>query len=137
MKGDDFRHYCALCMEPYRGRTPKLLPCFHTFCQLCLTSLVERSSEIDEDNDATKEEQEAPESGDITDDAKSDVSEPAGETLEGSEQERESRGTRVRREKKKFLCPTCRAPVTVPEGGVAALQVSRLGWFTFSFVFIF
>ena len=22
-----------------------------------------------------------------------------------------------------FLCPTCRAPVTVPEGGVAALQV--------------
>jgi hypothetical protein len=22
-----------------------------------------------------------------------------------------------------FLCPTCRAPVVIPEGGVAALQV--------------
>ena len=41
-KSDDFRHTCALCMEPYsRGRSPKLLPCFHTFCLPCLTSLAE------------------------------------------------------------------------------------------------
>ena len=40
-KADDFRHTCALCMEPYRGRNPKLLPCFHTFCLPCLTELAE------------------------------------------------------------------------------------------------
>ena len=28
-------------MEPYRGRTLKLLPCFHTFCLPCLTALAE------------------------------------------------------------------------------------------------
>ena len=41
-KSDDFRHTCGLCMEPYsRGRSPKLLPCFHTFCLPCLTALAE------------------------------------------------------------------------------------------------
>ena len=40
-KEDDFRHTCGLCMEPYRCRTPKLLPCFHTFCLPCLAALVE------------------------------------------------------------------------------------------------
>ena len=38
-KEEDFRHTCSLCMEPYRGRRPKLLPCFHTFCLPCLTAL--------------------------------------------------------------------------------------------------
>ncbi|KAK7492581.1 hypothetical protein BaRGS_00016247, partial [Batillaria attramentaria] len=28
---------CAICLEPYRR--PKLLPCFHTFCQACLQSV--------------------------------------------------------------------------------------------------
>ena len=38
---EDFRHTCSLCMEPYRGRSPKILPCFHTFCLPCLTALQE------------------------------------------------------------------------------------------------
>ena len=38
-KEEDFRYTCSLCMEPYRGRSPKILPCFHTFCLPCLTAL--------------------------------------------------------------------------------------------------
>ena len=38
--GDDFREFCSLCLECYQGRTPKILPCFHTFCLPCLTALV-------------------------------------------------------------------------------------------------
>ncbi|KAK7499513.1 hypothetical protein BaRGS_00009165 [Batillaria attramentaria] len=35
----DGRVVCSVCLEPYRGRQPKLLPCFHTFCLPCLSQL--------------------------------------------------------------------------------------------------
>ncbi|KAK7499512.1 hypothetical protein BaRGS_00009164 [Batillaria attramentaria] len=36
----DSRVECSVCLEPYRGRQPKLLPCFHSFCLPCLSQLV-------------------------------------------------------------------------------------------------
>ncbi|XP_070181901.1 flagellar attachment zone protein 1-like [Littorina saxatilis] len=38
----DSRVTCSVCLEPFKGRHPKLLPCFHTFCSPCLTQLTER-----------------------------------------------------------------------------------------------
>lgn len=35
----DVATICSVCLEPYQGRTPKLLPCFHTFCVPCLKDL--------------------------------------------------------------------------------------------------
>ena len=40
----DSRMTCSVCLEPYRGRQPKLLPCFHTFCLPCLSQLAEREA---------------------------------------------------------------------------------------------
>ncbi|KAK7105897.1 early endosome antigen 1-like [Littorina saxatilis] len=37
---------CSVCLEPFAGRTPKLLPCFHTFCLSCLSQLVEREMRL-------------------------------------------------------------------------------------------
>ena len=36
-KSSQGRLICAICLETYRR--PKLLPCYHTFCQACLESL--------------------------------------------------------------------------------------------------
>ncbi|PVD36468.1 hypothetical protein C0Q70_03452 [Pomacea canaliculata] len=58
---------CAVCTEVYRS--PKFLPCHHTFCLECLEELAKRH----------------------------------GDTIP---------------------CPTCRAPATVPPGGVCDLQVN-------------
>jgi hypothetical protein len=44
-----------------------------------------------------------------------DAVKEAGEDEEGKAQDGRHGNT--------FLCPTCRAPVVLPEGGVAALQV--------------
>ncbi|XP_070179921.1 putative leucine-rich repeat-containing protein DDB_G0290503 [Littorina saxatilis] len=38
----DSRVTCSVCLEPFKGRHPKLLPCFHTFCSPCLTQLTDR-----------------------------------------------------------------------------------------------
>ncbi|XP_025080732.1 RING finger protein nhl-1-like isoform X2 [Pomacea canaliculata] len=58
---------CAVCREVYRS--PRFLPCYHTFCLECLEELAKRH----------------------------------GDTIP---------------------CPTCRAPATVPPGGVCDLQVN-------------
>ncbi|XP_076463896.1 uncharacterized protein LOC143296036 [Babylonia areolata] len=33
------RFTCCVCSEPYKGRQPKFLPCYHTFCLPCLNQL--------------------------------------------------------------------------------------------------
>ena len=60
---------CALCMETFTS--PRLLPCFHTFCLGCLQQLVRKQQRV------------------------------------GS-----------------FPCPTCRATVNIPPGGVDKFQVN-------------
>ena len=170
MKSDDFRHTCGLCMEPYsRGRSPKLLPCFHTFCLPCLTSLAENvtSTTTRGENRGRTEEEAADttadgetrkgdgheEAADTTADGETGKGDGHEETAVGveemlqeeeeekeeeNEDEEQGKGEETRGEgdddERKgekasdpgdvFLCPTCRAPVTVPKRGVAALQVS-------------
>ncbi|XP_025081711.1 uncharacterized protein LOC112556692 [Pomacea canaliculata] len=58
---------CAVCMEVYRS--PRFLPCYHSFCLPCLEELANKHGKI-------------------------------------------------------IRCPTCRAPATVPPGGVCDLQVN-------------
>ncbi|KAK7500151.1 hypothetical protein BaRGS_00008698 [Batillaria attramentaria] len=113
-KGDDFRHTCGLCMEPYRGRQPKLLPCFHTFCLPCLVTLAATATTPP----ATDSENALQEKG--AEGEKADVSETTGQTeKKDADVEKSDDGGKV-----VFLCPTCRNPVTVPEGGVASLQTN-------------
>ena len=52
--GEDFRGSCSLCMEPYRGRNPKILPCFHTFCLPCLSALAESAAAEKPEQDEKK-----------------------------------------------------------------------------------
>ena len=149
-KSDDLRHTCGLCMEPYsRGRSPKLLPCFHTFCLPCLTALAENVTST-----TTRKKQRGrteEETSDTTADGETGMGDGSEETAieveelfqEEEEEKEEEDGEQGKREKTRgegdddegkgekasdpgdvFLCPTCRAPVTVPKGGVAALQVS-------------
>lgn len=40
----DDPHVCGVCLESYRGRNPKLLPCYHTFCLSCLRDLKTRAT---------------------------------------------------------------------------------------------
>ena len=40
----DSRVTCCVCLEPYRGRRPKLLPCLHTLCLPCLNQLADRQA---------------------------------------------------------------------------------------------
>ena len=150
-KSDDFRHTCGLCMEPYgRGRSPKLLPCFHTFCLQCLTALAGNvtSTTTREENRGRTEE----ETSDTTADGETrkgdgheetavgveeklqeeeeekeeneDGEQGKGEETRGDGDDDEGKGEKASDPGDVFLCPTCRAPVTVPKGGVAALQVS-------------
>ena len=119
-KEEDFRHTCSLCMEPYRGRSPKILPCFHTFCLSCLTALQDSVTtatperRLEEENRPTENEEQK---------------QPDSNREEGKKQDKTSEGNDVTNdrnddvEKSVLLCPTCRAPVPIPEGGVAALQV--------------
>ena len=152
MKSDDFRHTCALCMEPYsRGRSPKLLPCFHTFCLPCLTSLAEnvtstttrgenrgRTEEEAADTTADGEtrkgdgheetavgvEEKLQEEEEEMEEENEDGEQGKGEKTRGEGDDDEGKGEKASDPGDVFLCPTCRAPVTVPKGGVAALQVS-------------
>ncbi|KAK7496180.1 hypothetical protein BaRGS_00012590 [Batillaria attramentaria] len=48
----DSRVVCSVCLEPYRGRQPKLLPCFHTFCLPCLSQLAESGTHSQTSGDA-------------------------------------------------------------------------------------
>ena len=152
MKSDDFRHTCGLCMEPYsRGRSPKLLPCFHTFCLPCLTSLAEnvtstttrgenrgRTEEEAADTTADGEtrkgdgheetavgvEEKLQEEEEEMEEENEDGEQGKGEKTRGEGDDDEGKGEKASDPGDVFLCPTCRAPVTVPKGGVAALQVS-------------
>ena len=153
-KADDFRHTCALCMEPYRGRNPKLLPCFHTFCLPCLTELAENvtATATSENLTENSEKAEVTAGDENTEDgegekteshehvARKESRELPGYIHEDEETRQEAGGDEeeVRRGcgavtsieavshplcERVFLCPTCRAPVTVPQAGVAVLQV--------------
>ena len=152
MKSDDFRHTCGLCMEPYsRGRSPKLLPCFHTFCLPCLTSLAEnvtstttrgenrgRTEEEAADTTADGEtrkgdgheetavgvEEKLQEEEEEMEEENEDGEQGKGEKTRGEGDDDEGKGEKASDPGDVFLCPTCRAPVTVPKRGVAALQVS-------------
>ena len=48
MADDDWEEddltYCSICLEPYTengGHVPRMLPCFHTFCQNCISQLIQ------------------------------------------------------------------------------------------------
>ncbi|XP_070556577.1 tripartite motif-containing protein 2-like [Ptychodera flava] len=41
--GEDFLT-CPICLEQYKN--PKILPCYHTFCQQCLEKLVEKTGSL-------------------------------------------------------------------------------------------
>ena len=122
-KEEDSRHTCSLCMEPYRGRSPKILPCFHTFCLPCLTALKDSVTKATPDRRLEEEEQKLP-------DSNSDKGKKQDKKREGDDV---TNGRNNDVEKSVFLCPTCRAPVSLPEGGVAALQVRLLLAIFFSF----
>ena len=158
LKADDFRHICSMCMELYGEQNPpKLLPCFHTFCLPCLTTLAEdvttatpAASKVEEAETAGKaveEEREKEDAAAGSDEETADVKEQPQIDLvktEGAEEEEEyeekggeTKGGDADGKGEKpgeatcnhgdaFLCPTCRASVTVPEGGVAALQVNEV-----------
>lgn len=124
-KDEDFRYTCTLCMEPYRGRSPKILPCFHSFCLPCLTALEASVTTANSESSRSEDEKKSDDQGNGD-----------GKTTE-EEDETESENTKpdVSRENqaeaenqigpgKIFLCPSCRAPVTVPKGGVACLQTN-------------
>ena len=129
-KEEDFRNTCSLCMEPYRGRSPKILPCFHTFCLPCLTTLQDSVTTAAPDSQPEEEKWTTTEEEQKQPDSTSD---------EWKKQDKKSEGDDVTNErnddveKSVFLCPTCRAPVSIPEGGVAALQVRLLLAIFFSF----
>ena len=61
-----------------------------------------------------------------------DQKQPDSNSDEGNKQDKKSEMDEVTNDrsddlkKSLFLCPTCRAPVSIPEGGVAALQVRCL-----------
>ncbi|KAL8561543.1 hypothetical protein ACOMHN_057236 [Nucella lapillus] len=114
----DVRYWCCLCMERYNGRSPKLLPCFHSFCLPCLQTLEASAiaaaaaasasgdkvpnKECDEKEDSTKEE-----------------SSGKGVTSQSVNDRTDSGNVG---ETPVFLCPTCRAPVPVPDDGVVSMQ---------------
>ena len=122
-KEEDFRHTCSLCMEPYRGRSPKILPCFHTFCLPCLTALQDSVTIATPERRREQENQPTEEEDKKQPDSNSDKGKKQDTTSEGDDVTND-RSDDV--EKSVFLCPTCRAPVSIPEGGVAALPVRCL-----------
>ncbi|KAK7500420.1 hypothetical protein BaRGS_00008327 [Batillaria attramentaria] len=142
--GDDFRQTCGLCMESYRGRQPKLLPCFHTFCLPCLTTLAEtaatsantRQSETTSTEGKQQEQKsERVEVGETRSDNTHDKTEvgdasggdsavPDSTCGDGDGRGVSGEGSGVGPVQVVFQCPTCRSSVTVPEGGVKNLQTN-------------
>ncbi|PVD28729.1 hypothetical protein C0Q70_11323 [Pomacea canaliculata] len=84
---DDVAFICSVCLEPYKGRNPKLLPCFHTLCLPCLKDLEKHHMELSPDTTVSEE----------------DIEENRPLT---------------------FPCPTCRAVIKVPAGGVTQFQTN-------------
>ncbi|XP_076446901.1 uncharacterized protein LOC143284131 [Babylonia areolata] len=200
---DFFLESCSVCLEPYVGRDPKILSCFHTFCLPCLTALAAESAAVaaaattsglavvseagcgkdelgteerkpaedrvdssaqhedrgrknnveegdagneGDENDSIKEEEREKESvkEEETENESIKEEEREKESVKEEETERESFKEEEREEEAArsklaqspsraapdvtsgavFLCPTCRAVVTVPEGGVAVLQTN-------------
>lgn len=95
-KEDDLHKCCSLCMDPLKGKRPKVLPCLHTFCSECISKLIVK---------ATKE-------GALDDGREDEEGEKEGQA-EGKKKE----------EKARFPCPTCRRPVPIMKGGVDAYMV--------------
>ncbi|KAK7454691.1 hypothetical protein BaRGS_00039557 [Batillaria attramentaria] len=95
--GDSARVTCSICMESYKGRRPKLLPCFHTFCLPCLTALEENAklTQMPEDLGTAS-------LSPYDKDAEKDT------------------GTVTLT----ICCPTCRKDISVPSGGVASFQAN-------------
>ncbi|KAK7091788.1 hypothetical protein V1264_009427 [Littorina saxatilis] len=122
-KEEDFRHTCGLCMEPYRGRTPKILPCFHTFCLPCLTALhasVTKATPGNPPEDGNR----LPEGEEAQSETNTDDNEKKTQETPDSKGEPDDVNTSGHDARKAvLLCPMCRAPVPVPDGGVADLQV--------------
>ncbi|XP_025097315.1 uncharacterized protein LOC112565775 [Pomacea canaliculata] len=83
---DDVASVCTVCLEPYKGRNPKLLPCFHTLCLPCLKDLEKHHMKMSPDTTVNEE---------IA------VNRPLT-----------------------FPCPTCRAVIKVPAGGVTKFQTN-------------
>ncbi|XP_025097874.1 myosin-13-like isoform X1 [Pomacea canaliculata] len=84
---DDATSICSICLEPYKGRNPKLLPCFHTLCLPCLKDLEQHSLQALSDRKGSQDD---------------DRDNPP----------------------LTFPCPTCRAVITVPPGGVIQFQTN-------------
>ena len=127
-KEEDFRHTCSLCMEPYRGRCPKLLPCFHTFCLPCLTALQLSVTKAAPDNQTESGGQSSEEEKEKQSTLGKDCRDTQGAGTDGTSQSADVRtGDDVsdvdKPPRATFPCPTCRTPVAIPEGGVASLQV--------------
>ncbi|XP_025097878.1 myosin-16-like isoform X2 [Pomacea canaliculata] len=81
---DDSTSVCSVCLEPYKERNPKILPCFHTFCLACLKDLEIHHLALEDRNVCGDDE--------------------------------------VQMRSLTFPCPTCRAEITVPPGGVTQFQ---------------
>ncbi|KAK7500421.1 hypothetical protein BaRGS_00008328 [Batillaria attramentaria] len=126
VQGDDFRQTCGLCMESYRGRQPKLLPCFHTFCLPCLTTLAETAATSA--NTRQKESSTDTKKQEITGAADEVSGGTGGDEGDGGDFSGGLRDAENHHgdtgEVIMFLCPTCRSPVRVPDGGVKNLQAN-------------
>ena len=99
------RHTCSLCMKPYRGRSPEILPYFHTICPERENRRTEDEDQKqpDSNSDERKRQNKTSERDDVTNYRSDDV------------------------EKSVFLCPTCRDPVSIPEGGSGRSAGKMLG----------
>ncbi|XP_025098012.1 tripartite motif-containing protein 45-like isoform X2 [Pomacea canaliculata] len=123
-RGSDLRLSCSLCMESYRGRTPKLLPCFHTFCLPCLENIVvtatsKKSASHADDSpvkDTKKTCEENKQNIEVTE-KETNPEEKKEDKIDDSTEEEEDKEVI-------FQCPTCRVSIPVPAGGVSQFQTN-------------
>eukprot|EP00745_Piridium_sociabile_P002049 TRINITY_DN11222_c0_g1_i3.p1 TRINITY_DN11222_c0_g1~~TRINITY_DN11222_c0_g1_i3.p1 ORF type:complete len:147 (-),score=29.85 TRINITY_DN11222_c0_g1_i3:47-487(-) len=131
----DLHHTCGMCMEPLRRRSPKLLPCFHSFCLVCLTALEksvtsakhEAATHDDSGQKEAQTEQQPQADSDHGDSEAtppplSEGSSPLNDVTQAGSDDVSASPEEVAQVR--FPCPTCRTLVDIPEGGVAAFQVS-------------
>ncbi|XP_025098013.1 tripartite motif-containing protein 45-like [Pomacea canaliculata] len=123
-RGSDLRLSCSLCMESYRGRTPKLLPCFHTFCLSCLENIVvtatsKKSASHADDSpvkDTKKTCEENKQNIEVTEKETNPEQKKEDKNDDSGEEEEDKEVT--------FQCPTCRVSIPVPAGGVSQFQTN-------------